>query len=144
MSAVPVAPRNRAEYRRAQIHAGTVPRSPPDTTLLISVSPCSLFSPSSTILFRILAELARQRESLYLYAKIFFKLNQEGFLGDPNGTELRILRLPASMQGSLPTLSQSGHLSNSWSIAMMDESKRPLVTIAFPGLLHKKSFGDAQ
>jgi uncharacterized protein DUF6894 len=77
--------------------------------------------------------------------KYFFKLNQEGFLGDPNGTELRNLEAAREHAGELAqTIAQSGHLSNSWSIAVMDESKRPLVTIAFPGLLHKKSFGDAQ
>jgi hypothetical protein len=75
----------------------------------------------------------------------FFKLDEEGFLGEPNGTELPNLEAAREHAGKLAqTIAQSGYLPNSWSIAVMDESKRPLVTIAFPGLLRKKSSGDAQ
>jgi hypothetical protein len=77
--------------------------------------------------------------------KYFFKLYEEGFLGDPNGTELPNLETAREHAGQLAqTIAQSGYLPNGWSVTVMDERKRPLVTIAFPSLLHKKSSGNTQ
>ena len=67
--------------------------------------------------------------------KYLFKLDEEEFLGDPNGTELPNLDAARERAGDLAqTIVQNADFRETCSIAVMGENERPLMTIAFPRL----------
>lgn len=70
--------------------------------------------------------------------KYLFKLGEEEFLGDPNGTELPSLDAARERAGELArTIAQNADFCESWSIAVMGENESPLITIAFPRPLRR-------
>lgn len=78
-------------------------------------------------------------DRLFYMPKYLFKLDKEGFLGDPNGTELPNLEAARERASELAqTVAQNADdFCESCSIAVIDENERPLMTIAFPKLLRK-------
>jgi hypothetical protein len=71
-------------------------------------------------------------------AKYFFKRDGNGFLGNPNGTELPNVDAAREYASALVQIfAEDADLFESWSICVMDESERPVMTIAFPSSLCK-------
>jgi hypothetical protein len=70
--------------------------------------------------------------------KYFFKLDKEGLIGNPDGTELPNVDAAREYAGDLvQAIASDADLFDSWSICVTDESERPVVTIAFPCTLCK-------
>ena len=68
--------------------------------------------------------------------KYFFKLDDDGFIGNPNGTELPNVDAAREHAGELvQAIASDADLFDSWSVCVTDESDKPVVTIAFPSSL---------
>jgi hypothetical protein len=72
--------------------------------------------------------------------KYFFKLDNKGPVGDPNGIELPNIDAARERAGELVQIVASdadADLFDSCSICVTDEGGKPLVTIAFPSSVRK-------
>jgi uncharacterized protein DUF6894 len=80
-------------------------------------------------------ELASAGSNCVCMPKYFFKLDNDRFIGNPNGTELVNLDAARDCAGKLAqNIASELDLAESCSISVIDESEKPVLRIAFPPL----------